>query len=62
LLNYADVSFFIIEMADEIGEIGFVSWNAAYADIVPEEFLMSFTPQKRTDPLRKALPTRPEEY
>lgn len=50
------------EMADEIGEIGFASWNAAYKDIVPKEFLMSFTPKKRADSLLQALSVRQEEY
>lgn len=51
-----------LDMADAIGEIGFASWNAAYADIVPEAFLRDYTPQKRADTLRRLLPERPEEY
>ena len=50
------------EMADEIGVIGFLSWNAAYGGIVPDDFLSAYTPEKRANSLRKALPSRPEEY
>ena len=50
------------EMADDIAEIGFASWNAAYAGIVPGEFLVSYTPGKRAAALRRALVTRTEEY
>ena len=51
-----------IEMADEIGTIGFLSWNAAYKGIVPDDFLFAYTSEKRADSLRKAMPSRPEEY
>ena len=51
-----------IEMADEIAAIGFLSWNAAYKGIVPDDSLAAYTPEKRADSLRKAILCRPEEY
>lgn len=51
-----------IDDADDIGYLHAKSWQSAYRDILPREYLNEFTPEKRSDFFKKALSTRPEEY
>lgn len=48
--------------AVDISYVHALSWQAAYAGIVPQEYLNEFTPEKRAEKARKVMPTRPEEY
>lgn len=50
------------EMADDIGRIGFLSWNSAYKNIIPDDFLKEYTADKRAAAMRNSLLSRSEDF
>lgn len=51
-----------VDDADDIGYVHAKSWQSAYEKILPKEFLIDFTPQKRSEFFKRIIPIRPEEY
>lgn len=50
------------EHAKDMGSIHSISWKKAYKDIIPDEIIDGFTPEKRVAIFSDVLTTRPEEY
>ena len=56
------MSLSIIRATVENAKDNAMSWQSAYAGIVPQDFLNDITPENWTELAQNGMPTRPEEY
>lgn len=50
-----------IEDSNDLGYVHSISWGNAYKDIVSDEIINDYTPEKRAEVFKETFPTRKEE-